>query len=87
MPLQETGFTLLSGIPSGERNGNLLHYSCLGNPMDREVWWATVHGVAKSWTWLNYVQANNKMANSQLLSGNEKGMELEERRCGSDNNS
>ena len=22
-------------------------YSCLGNPMDREAWWATVHGVAK----------------------------------------
>ena len=24
-----------------------LQYSCLGNPMDREAWWATVHGVAK----------------------------------------
>ena len=22
-------------------------------PMDREAWWATVHGVAKSWTWLS----------------------------------
>ena len=22
-------------------------YSCLGNPMDRGAWWATVHGVAK----------------------------------------
>jgi len=29
-------------------NGNLLQYSCLGNPMDREAWQATVHGVAKS---------------------------------------
>jgi len=36
--------------------------------MDREVWWATVHGVAKSWTRLNYVQANNKMAISPLSS-------------------
>ena len=31
-------------------------YSCLGNPMDRGAWWATVHGVAKeldtTW-WLN----------------------------------
>ena len=32
---------------SGERNGNPLQYSCLGNPMDRGAWWATVHGVAK----------------------------------------
>ena len=28
-------------------NGNLLQYSCLENPMDREVWQATVHGVAR----------------------------------------
>ena len=32
---------------SGVGNGNLLQYSCLGNPMDRGVWWAAVHGVAK----------------------------------------
>ena len=32
---------------SGEGNGNSLQYSCLENPMDREAWWATVHGVAK----------------------------------------
>ena len=31
----------------GEGNGNSLQYSCLGNTMDRRVWWATVHGVAK----------------------------------------
>ena len=31
----------------GEGNGNLLHYSCLENPMDRGVWQATVHGVAR----------------------------------------
>jgi len=37
----------------GERNGNLLQYSYLGNPMDRGAWRAIVHGVAKSWTWLN----------------------------------
>ena len=35
--------------PEGEI-GNPLQYSCLENPMDRGVWWATVHGVAKSWT-------------------------------------
>ena len=37
----------------GEGNGNPLQYSCLGNSMDRGVWWATVNGVAKSWTWLS----------------------------------
>ena len=28
-------------------NGNPLQYSCLGYPMDRGTWWATVHGVTK----------------------------------------
>ena len=37
-----------SGRSPGEVNGNTLLYSCLGNPMDREAWWATVHGVTKS---------------------------------------
>ena len=37
----------------GEGNGSPLQYSCLQNPMDRGVWWAVVHGVAKSWTWLS----------------------------------
>ena len=36
----------------GEGNGNPLQYSCLGNPTDGGAWWATVLGVAKSWTWL-----------------------------------
>ena len=34
-------------------NGNPLQYSCLGNPLDRGSWWATVYGVAKSGTQLN----------------------------------
>ena len=28
-------------------NGNPLQYSCLGNPMDRGVWQAAIHGVTK----------------------------------------
>ena len=36
-----------------EGNGNPLQYSCLGNPMDRGVWQAIVHGVAKSWAWIS----------------------------------
>ena len=35
--------------PGGE-NGKPLQYSCLQNSMFRGVWWATVHGVEKSWT-------------------------------------
>ena len=37
----------------GEGNGNPLQYSCLENSMDGGTWWATVHGVAKSWTRLS----------------------------------
>ena len=33
----------------GEGNGNPLQYSCLDNPVDKEDWQATAHGVAKSW--------------------------------------
>ena len=36
-----------SGKSPGEGNDDLSQYSCLGNPMDRGVWWAIVHGVAK----------------------------------------
>ena len=41
------------GRSSGEGNGDPLQYSCLENPMDGGACWATVHGVAKNWTWLN----------------------------------
>ena len=41
----------LGGSP-GEGHGNPLQYSCLENPMDRGVCWATVHSLAKSQTQL-----------------------------------
>ena len=41
------------GRSPGGGNDNPLQYSCLENPMDRGAWWATVHGVAKSWTRLS----------------------------------
>ena len=41
------------GRSPGVGNGNPLQYSCLENPMIRGAWWATVHGVAKSWAWLS----------------------------------
>ena len=37
----------------GEGNGTPLQHSCLENPKDGGVWWAAVHGVAKSWTQLS----------------------------------
>ena len=43
----DVGLIPWSGISSGEGNGNPLQYSCLGNPMDRGAWWASVHGVVK----------------------------------------
>ena len=37
----------------GEGNGNLLQYSCLGNPMAQGASQAVVHGVTKSWIQLS----------------------------------
>ena len=42
-----------SGRSPGVGNGNPLQYSCLENSMDRGVWQATVHKVAKSQTGLS----------------------------------
>ena len=52
LPMQEAQETYLGLVPGlgrspGGGNGNPLQYSCLGNPMDRGVWQATVHGVTK----------------------------------------
>ena len=41
------------GIRRREGNGTPLQYSCLENPMERETWWATVHGVTESQTRLS----------------------------------
>ena len=41
------------GRSPGVGNGNPLQYFCQENPMDREAWQATVHGVASSQTQLS----------------------------------
>ena len=46
-------FNMLSMLVIGEGNGTPLQYSCLTNPMDGGAWWAAVHGVAQSRTWLS----------------------------------
>ena len=52
--MQETQVQSLGGEdPLEKENGNPLQYSCLENPMDGGTWWATVHGVTKSQTWLS----------------------------------
>ena len=50
--VRDMGSILGLGRFPGEQ-GNPLQYFCLENPMDKGVWWATVHGIAKSQTWLS----------------------------------
>ena len=45
---RDTGSIVGLGRSPGEGNGNPLQYSCLGNPMERGAWWATVSGAAES---------------------------------------
>ena len=49
LPANAGDVGLIPGLGRSPRdgNGNPLQYSCLGNPVDRGAWWATVHGVAK----------------------------------------
>ena len=46
--------------PLREGNGNPLQYSCLGNPMDRGAWWATVHWVEKELDMTKQLNSNNR---------------------------
>ena len=48
----------LGGSPE-EGKGNPLQYSCLGKPMDRGAWQATVHGVAKESDMAQRLNNNN----------------------------
>ena len=47
--IRDVGSIPRLGKSSGEGNSNPLQYSCLENPMDREAWRASVHGVTESW--------------------------------------
>ena len=60
-----------SGQAAGGGHGNPLQYSCLGNPMERGAWQATVHGVAKSQTGLN--THTHRANNSSCLFGCSEG--------------
>ena len=43
----------------GEGNGNPLQCSCLESPRDGGAWWATVYGVAQSWTQLKRLSSSS----------------------------
>ena len=49
LPAMQETWVLSLGLERSPRegNGNLLQYACLGNPMDRRAWWATVHVVTR----------------------------------------
>ena len=47
--IRDAGLIPGSRRSPGGRHGNPLQYSCLVNPVDKRAWWATVHGVIKSW--------------------------------------
>ena len=50
-----------SGRSPGEGHGNPLQYSCLGNPMDRGAWRATVHSVTKNQTGLKRLSTHRSI--------------------------
>ena len=54
------------GRSPGGGNGNPPSYPYLGNPTDREAWWVTIHGVAKSWPWLMHANTHNSIASKQF---------------------
>ena len=67
LPLQEIQVPSLGQEdPLEKDNGSPLQYSCRDNPMDREAWWVTVHGVAKELDRPEWLK-NNKPSSSQCL--------------------
>ena len=60
------------GRSLGGGNGNPLQYSFLENSMDREAWWATVHGAAKSQIQLNIQRLHFRKEKLSWLGGFEK---------------
>ena len=57
-----------SGRSPGGGHGNPLQWSCLENPMDGGAWWATVHGMAKSWTQLKQLNTHTEITGNEIHS-------------------
>ena len=62
------GVSLIPGSERspGEGNGNSLQYSCLGNPMDRGVWRATVGGIVEESDMTQQLNKNNVYIHSHV---------------------
>ena len=58
LPYKETKIWRHPRRSPGGGHGNPLQYSCLENPMDRGAWWAAVHSVTKSLTWLKQLSTH-----------------------------
>ena len=67
---EDMGLIPGSGRSPGGGHGYPLQYSCLENPHGRGAWQATIHWIAKSWTWLN-----DSMTIATRVSGAEWGSE------------
>ena len=55
----------------GGGNGNIFQYPFWGNPIARGAWWATFHGVTRSWTWLsNWAHTHREKKQTNIKSRN-----------------
>ena len=65
---ERCGFNPWSERSPGGGHGNPLQYSYLENPTDRGTWWATVHGVSKSRTWMRWLSRHSHNLQTRLFS-------------------
>ena len=65
---EDAGSLLGLGRSCGGGHCHPLQYSCLKNPMERRAWWATVHRVAKSRTWLKQLSASRSTSKPRVIS-------------------
>ena len=66
LPASAGGIRDVGSIPGSRRSpggghGDPFQYSCLENPMDRGVLWATVHGLTKSCTQLKGLSMHSRL--------------------------
>ena len=64
---RDTGSIAGSERAPGGGHGDSLQYCCLENSMHRGDWWATVHGIEKSWTWLKWLGTHGTYRHKKSL--------------------